>query len=206
MEILSWIIKKIFNTSNKYNDISNDLRNELRSKGIEKKIIKSVIATFRKTHADFPLSDKEIQKIVLGSLYSGGRVESVTEYFLPQFPNLTKKELSKIFGDIIFCTDFNMNKYRALHLCIEWYRWDAYACPCHKHMNNVFVRFDTPPTPTILKDGVQFAHHAGDMYGCKCLCLPLVKLKGIYKPPYKVCIGNEIIKMNQHEFLRILNK
>lgn len=190
--------------SNIGNEMSSALRKELTANGNEEKIINSVLSEFHVLHSGLNISDDIIRDIISRSLYGSSRVPSLAELLINEHPELSKKELEKVAGDLYYSTMFNRNKYRALSLGLLWYRWaGTAACPQHKHLKDVFVRWDTPPSIDILKDGSPIAHHAGTQWGCKCYAETVVEVKGMYKPPYKVCLGNEIIKMNQRDFLKI---
>ena len=210
MGILDWLKGKLYSkqpktwrnaySSNIGDEMSRCLKKELKANGNEEKIIRSVISEFRVLHSGLNISDNIIKEIILDSLYGAQRVSSLAKHLT----DLPKKDAEKVVGDIKFSTQFNLNKYRALSLGLKWYRWSGVqACPLHKHMKDVFVRWDTPPSVDILKDGSPIPHHAGTQWGCKCYAETVVDVKGMYKPPYKVCLGNEIIKMSQQDFLKI---
>ena len=210
MSLLDWILQTLFpKKSNTWRDafaadnnsvFSSTLKKELKNNGNEKKIIKAVLREFRALHPDIDISDSVLKEVILASLYSSQRVSSLSE----AFSFLPPKDAQKITGDISFCTNFNRTKYRALSAGLAWYCWSgAKACPLHKHMNNVFVRFNAPPSIEILRDGSPIPHHAGTQWGCKCYATPIVEVKGVYKPPYKVCTGKEILRMSQRDFLKI---
>ena len=120
---------------------------------------------------------------------------------------LDKKDIEKIVGDIKFCTLSNCARVRALSSGWNWYCWrGANICGIHKHLKNVFVRWDTPPSIELLRDGSPVPHHAGSQWGCKCYAEPIIQLEGIFKPPYRVCLGNEIVRMNKRDFLKKYQK
>lgn len=185
----------------KNSSFSQSLKREISEK-YEKKVIVLTKKDIKRYNLEIKLSNTLIQDIIIRTLYSGIRSETIAKELTNNFSNVTQKELDMIFRTIIFTTQFNLGRLRAEDVGVNWYQWSAGGtCPKHKHMNDVFVRWTTPPTPNILKDeNFSYAYHAGCIAECKCFASPIVGLDYI-KPPYKVYTGKEIIKLGKRKFI-----
>ena len=183
------------------NAISNSWKKEL-DKTTEQLIKDNTMRKFSICHPMCMIDKKALEAISIDSIFSGRRVESYVDELSPYYPNLEKREIKELIGDIVFCSRFQFEMFRALRLGLNWYVWHSKSCPKHNKMDRTFIRWNDSPSPTILKDDSVISHHAGDEWGCKCWAEPIVDLSALnIRPPYNVHIDGKIIRMTKKQFL-----
>ena len=91
---------------------------------------------------------------------------------------------------------------------IKWYKWstseDARVRSSHRHMDNVLIRWDNPPSPEqLIGEKSQGFYNAGEIYNCRCVCLPIVNLNQV-KFHAKIYINGQIQRISKKNFERLI--
>lgn len=101
-----------------------------------------------------------------------------------------------------------LTEARSKDVGVYWYVWksskDQRVRNAHKHMQDVLVRFDDPPSPEALvgeKDVGKY--NAGNIYNCRCFPRPLISLENV-NWPCKVYYNGSITSMSKLQFQNII--
>ena len=156
-------------------------------------------------YPDIRIDESLLKELVRSVAFAEPRSVSTMEALQEVLPDLPQKTLYEFAHNIHSLSASNRDIVQSQKTGFEWYVWQS-SCKVHQHMNNVFVRFDSPPSAELLKDNSPVAHHASSQYGCICLMRTITGKYDLtrYKSPYKVCLnGNIIVTMKKKEFLEI---
>ncbi len=155
-------------------------------------------------YPDVQIDDNLLKELVKSSAFAEPRSEAMLKTIQRIFPNLSKKTASNYANDIFLLSRSHCDAVQSQKTGFEWYAWRA--CKAHQHMNNVFVRWDSPPSLELLRDGYPVPHHPISIKGCSCFAANITGVYSLreYKAPYKVCLnGKIIVPMKKKEFLEI---
>lgn len=135
---------------------------------------------------------------------AGRRSESIMHDLAPYMRGLRNFEIQRIARTEVAKADTAITRTRAESIGLDWYRWvtahDARVRESHKHMNQVLVNWNQPPSPEALVHERNVGYyHAGNIYNCRCIALPLVHLSDV-RWPSKVYHSGRIVRMSEREF------
>lgn len=150
---------------------------------------------------------QQITQFIASETYKGLRHEEIAEMIQSKIKGYTYAK-----ADLIARTESSkamtaLTEARSKDVGLNWYKWstsdDKRVRNSHKHMHNVLIRWDDPPSPERLNNQESVGNYnAGEIYNCRCVALPIVTLKSV-KFPAKVYYGGTIIKMSKAEFEKI---
>jgi SPP1 gp7 family putative phage head morphogenesis protein len=137
----------------------------------------------------------------------GRRSEYIMRDLTPYMQSLRKYEVQRIARTEVAKADTAITRTRAESIGLEWYRWvtahDARVRTSHNHMNDVLINWNDPPSPEALVHEKNVGnYHAGNIYNCRCVALPLVELTDV-RWPTKVYNSGRITQMSRLQFERI---
>lgn len=94
---------------------------------------------------------------------------------------------------------------KALQVGASWYLWkdvgDARTRRSHKHMHNVLVSWNEPPSPESLVGEKDVGnYHAGNIYNCRCYPEPIVTIEQI-PFPVEVYSNGKLTRMTKAQFI-----
>jgi SPP1 gp7 family putative phage head morphogenesis protein len=134
----------------------------------------------------------------------GRRSSEIMKDIAPQLSHLKQYEIRRIARTEVAKADTAVTQSRAESIGLNWYQWqtaeDGRVRDSHKHMDKVLVNWNDSPSPEQL-DGIKSQGHynAGNIYNCRCVCLPVVTLNEISFPA-KVYSGGVIRKLSRNQF------
>jgi SPP1 gp7 family putative phage head morphogenesis protein len=138
---------------------------------------------------------------------AGRRSEDILNDLSPYMQNLKQFEIRRIARTEVAKADTAITRTRAEDIGLSWYRWstshDARVRRSHRNMAAVLVNWNEPPAPELLiGEKSQGHYHAGNIYNCRCIALPVVNLSEV-RFPAKVYTNGRIRSMNEAEFRKI---
>jgi SPP1 gp7 family putative phage head morphogenesis protein len=103
-------------------------------------------------------------------------------------PRLTRAHAQLIARTEISRSESQLTEIRAKNIDIPAYQWtssaDARVRPSHRNLNGVIVFWNEPPNPEALigQRVSHAAYHAGCIWNCRCLEIPIVSLDELSWP------------------------
>lgn len=192
--------------SSKGSVIYNMLRNEMKGElGDRLHFIIKQNAQLIKT---VPLNVAErTTRFVQQEQMKGRRSEDIMRDIKPYMNGLKDWQVTRIARTEVAKADTAITRTRAEAINLNWYVWatshDARVRDSHRIMDTVLVNWSDPPSPEALARMRDRGHyHAGDIYNCRCIALPLVTLSDVVWPS-KVYHFGRIQRMSQRQFMKI---
>jgi hypothetical protein len=151
---------------------------------------------------------RAVAKKAAGEHQRGGRSLGIESYIRMLAPDLIKSRVKLIARTEIAKAETDLTRLRAERLGIEWYEWetsrDQRVRESHKKMDSVLVAWNDPPQPEALIGEKSSAghYHAGQVWNCRCVALPIADLSEIHWPA-KVYRFGKITRMTRKEFTKI---
>jgi SPP1 gp7 family putative phage head morphogenesis protein len=138
---------------------------------------------------------------------AGRRAEDIMNDLKPYMRNLKHWQVQRIARTEVAKADTAITRTRAENIDLNWYVWetsrDARVRQSHRKMQGVLVNWNDPPSPEALDREKPVGHyHAGNIYNCRCLALPVVDVSDI-RWPSKVYSNGRITVMSRTQFERI---
>lgn len=138
---------------------------------------------------------------------AGKRSEDIMRDLKPYMQGLKRWQIERIARTEVGKADTAITRTRAEDIGLNWYMWetsqDARVRHSHDHMQDVLVNWNDPPSPEALVREKPVGHyHAGNIYNCRCLALPIVDISDV-KWPHKVYAGGNIMRMSLTQFKKI---
>ncbi len=118
---------------------------------------------------------------------NGVRSDTIVKQMRPYMTHLKTWEIKRIARTEVAKADTAITRVRADDLGLNWYVWrtskDARVRESHKLMNGVLVNWHDTPAPEVLAgETSQGRYDAGNIWNCRCVALPLVRLNQIAFP------------------------
>lgn len=137
----------------------------------------------------------------------GARAGSIEKGLAAQMPSFALSRLKLIARTEVGKTETALTRARAEGMGLNWYHWetseDQRVRLAHRKMQGVLVNWDDAPAPEILVGETSAGHyHAGNIWNCRCLALPLVSSKEV-SWPHRVYQSGRIQYMTLAEFQRL---
>jgi SPP1 gp7 family putative phage head morphogenesis protein len=137
----------------------------------------------------------------------GRRSEDIMKDLAPYMRKLRNFEIRRIARTEVSKADTAITRTRAEALGLNWYKWstshDARVRKSHRHMSEVLVNWDDPPSPELLVHEKSVgSYNAGNVYNCRCIALPLVSVDDV-NWPCRVYSSSRITQMSQSQFMKI---
>ncbi len=138
---------------------------------------------------------------------AGIRSEQIIKEITPKMRQLKKYQIARIARTEVAKADTAVTRVRAESIGLNWYQWqtseDQRVRPAHKVMDLVLVNWDDAPSPEQLDHMKSQGHyHAGNIYNCRCVALPLVSIDEISFPA-RVYRRGQIKMLTKEGFRRI---
>lgn len=135
----------------------------------------------------------------------GRRSEDIIKDIYPYATHLKQYEVQRIARTEVAKADTALTRVRANNIGLNWYQWqtseDARVRDSHKKMDQVLINWNDAPSPELLdKEKSQGHYHAGNIYNCRCVALPIVTLNSI-EFPAKVYSNGSIRRMSKKQFV-----
>ncbi len=137
----------------------------------------------------------------------GLRAEGIASKILRRFPQYDGRELEGKVRTVAFIANTAFERAQAEEIGLEWYKWsscqDERVRASHRNMEGVLVSWGDPPAPEeLIGESPQGKYHPGEIEGCRCDALPMLRLDDT-KWPTRVYINGRIVSMSRKEFQRI---
>lgn len=118
----------------------------------------------------------------------GRRPEEIEGEIRKMAPDLTRSHAHLIARTEISRAETDLTRARAVSIGVPAYEWhtseDSRVRPSHRKMDGVLVLWGDPPDPERLfgERSSGGKYHAGCIYNCRCVSLPLVSLEEVSWP------------------------
>jgi uncharacterized protein with gpF-like domain len=150
---------------------------------------------------------QHITPIIARMQQEGVRSENIEPAIVGHLHELADWQVRRIARTQVAMSETDLTRARAERIGVRWYQWatshDGRVRYSHRVMDNVLIRFDDPPSPELLaglKANPRFPHyHAGQVYNCRCVALPVVSLDEISWPA-PVYYNGSITRMTRKQF------
>lgn len=134
----------------------------------------------------------------------GIRSEQIMREIGPKMRDLKRYQIARIARTEVAKADTAVTRVRAESIGLNWYQWntsdDQRVRASHDTMDLVLINWNNAPSPELLsKEKSQGHYHAGNIYNCRCVALPIVSLSEI-KFPAKVYVGTQIKLLTMKQF------
>ena len=138
---------------------------------------------------------------------AGARPETIAKMYRQRFPQLLRSRVNLISRTETAKASSALTQARCERLNIEWYQWetatDKRTRASHKNMHKVVVPWSQAPSPELLiGEPTQGHYHAGEIYNCRCVVLPLLTLDDIHFPA-RVYWQGKVTTMTKQGFRKI---
>lgn len=138
---------------------------------------------------------------------AGRRAEDIMHDLKPYMRNLKDWQVQRIARTEVAKADTAITRTRAEEIDLNWYVWetsqDARVRDSHRKMSGVLVSWADPPAPEVLIGRKSEGHyHAGNIYNCRCIALPLVDMSEVQWPS-KVYSNGRISVMSKTRFSQL---
>lgn len=137
----------------------------------------------------------------------GRRSSDIMKDIAPKMQQMKRYEIQRLARTEVAKADTAVTRTRAEAIGLNWYQWqtaeDGRVRDSHKHMDKVLINWNDAPSPEQLdKMKSQGHYHAGNIYNCRCVALPIVTLNEISFPA-KVYYSGSIKRMSRNQFALI---
>lgn len=134
----------------------------------------------------------------------GVRSEQIAKEIRAKLPRLKAFQIDRIARTEVAKADTAITRVRGESIGLNWYQWetseDARVRKSHRKMDRVLINWNDAPAPELLAHEKSEGHyHAGNIYNCRCVALPLVSLDEITFPA-KVYVGGQIKLLTRKRF------
>jgi SPP1 gp7 family putative phage head morphogenesis protein len=138
---------------------------------------------------------------------AGRRAEDILHDLKPYMRSLKDWQVQRIARTEVAKADTAITRTRAEDIQLNWYLWetssDARVRASHRKMQGVLINWNDPPSPEALAREKPVGHyHAGNIYNCRCLALPVVDF-GDVQWPSKVYHNGKIDRLSLTQFKKI---
>ena len=149
---------------------------------------------------------KRVNKLVYENLTTGKRASTVAKEIM-ETGNVTQSRANLIARTETSRIVTGLVKARSESVNLNWFVWkvthDNKLRASHKHMDNVLVRWDDPPSPEKLIGKKSYGEYLpGATFNCRCYPAPLIRLEDVSWPAIVYRKGI-ISKMAKQQFLRL---
>jgi SPP1 gp7 family putative phage head morphogenesis protein len=125
----------------------------------------------------------------------------------PYMQHLKNFEIQRIARTEVAKADTAITRVRAESIGLNWYEWqtsqDARVRVSHRKMNQVLIDWNDPPSPEqLVKEPSEGHYHAGNIYNCRCVALPVLSLNSL-NWPRRVYHSGSLRLVSKNQFLQI---
>lgn len=148
-----------------------------------------------------------IAKHIQTQIVAGLRPEEIVKQLKPKMREMKAYQIARLARTEVAKADTAITRARAEDLHLNWYQWetseDARVRKGHKKMDHVLVNWEDAPSPEQLVGEKSEGHyHAGNIYNCRCVALPITSLDEI-RWPAKIYTGGQIKRLTRKQFMLI---
>jgi SPP1 gp7 family putative phage head morphogenesis protein len=138
---------------------------------------------------------------------AGVRHETIAKTIKAKFEDVKAYEAARLARTECSKAATAITRVRAVDMGLNWYVWatshDARVRPGHKLLNSVLVNWDDAPAPEELARQRSEGHyHAGNIYNCRCIPVPILSLDSISWPA-KIYSTGSIRRLTRSNFALI---
>jgi SPP1 gp7 family putative phage head morphogenesis protein len=134
----------------------------------------------------------------------GIRSEEIVKQLRPYMKRAKDYQIERLARTEVAKADTAITRARAQSIGVNWYQWvtseDARVRKSHRKMDQVLINWSDAPSPESLAgERTEGHYHAGNIYNCRCVALPLISLSEIQFPA-RVYVGGSIKRLTQKQF------
>jgi SPP1 gp7 family putative phage head morphogenesis protein len=140
--------------------------------------------------------------------FEGLRASAITDLLLESFPLASQNRINTIARTETSKASTMLTMAQSEDLGIQWYQWrtseDSRVRSSHSHMDDVLVRWSTPPSPEkLIGERSVGKYHAGNIYNCRCYPEPVIDWEYV-NWPHRVYMDGTIRRMTKTQFMRMV--
>jgi len=151
---------------------------------------------------------EEIVDFTHTQTYKGLRAEDIASTLKEKLEGYSANKINTIARTEASKAMVQLTEQRAKSVGLNWYTWktsnDGRVRAGHKHMQDVLVNFNNPPSPEqLVKEKFVGYYNAGNIFNCRCYPSVVVDIDFI-KFPTKVFYNGQIVRMSKQQFEKIM--
>lgn len=152
---------------------------------------------------------REMTQKIMELQMQGLRSSDIVDEIKKLYPHMSDVKANLIARTEAAKTSSNLVQSRSQILGIEWYKWqtseDGRVRDSHRHMDQVLVNWNDPPSPEALSHELHiYGHyHAGNIWNCRCYPEPVIDTDFI-EWPAKMYANGSIFRVTKHEFEELI--
>lgn len=148
-----------------------------------------------------------VNREISGLQQQGLRSDVIAEYLRKRVPKLARTKAALIARTETAKAALALTEARSEGMGIDWYQWqtaeDQRVRDAHRAMNKVLVAWADPPAPEqLVGEESEGNYHAGGIYNCRCISLPIVDLD-LVQWPAKVYSSGRVQRMTRGAFQKL---
>lgn len=200
---LSW--KQAATKASNSRIINQMLKRDIHSKTLVGIALNNLISENSTLIKTIPESIKyKLSKWVQEQEVKGLRSSEIAKMMAPRLNYLKNYEIARLARTELAKADTAITRVRAQSIGLNWYQWltsnDSRVRIGHKLMDYVLVNWDDAPAPELLAHEKSEGHyHAGNIYNCRCIAVPITNLAEISWPA-KVYTQSKIKRLSRKQF------
>lgn len=137
----------------------------------------------------------------------GLRASEIAQILERRLPEVTQSRIRLIARTEVSKAETALTQARSENLGITWYEWatseDSRVRPAHRLLDRVLVAWNDAPAPEQLAGEQSYGHyHAGGIFNCRCIALPLVSVNEV-QWPHKIYHRGRLFWITRPEFERL---
>jgi SPP1 gp7 family putative phage head morphogenesis protein len=146
-----------------------------------------------------------LTKFIQEQQVKGLRSEEIVKQIHPQLSYLRHWQVARLARTEVAKADTAITRVRAEAIGLNWYQWqtseDARVRDSHRKMDLVLINWNDAPSPELLVHQKSEGHyHAGNIYNCRCVALPLLSLDEVSWPA-KIFSNGSIKRLTRRQFV-----
>lgn len=151
-----------------------------------------------------------VSKRVMELQRQGFRSTDIVDQIRQYMPRARAYQIQRMARTEVAKADTAITRTRAISVGAHWYQWktshDARVRESHKLFSDVLVNWNDAPAPESMAGEESEGHyHAGNIYNCRCVTLPLISLAEI-KFPARVYMARDIKRLTAPDFESLIRR
>lgn len=151
-----------------------------------------------------------LSKHIQNRFVEGVRSDQIVKEIRSKVPELVDWQVKRIARTEVAKADTAITRVRAESIGLNWYQWetseDQRVRKSHRKMDRVLINWNDAPAPEVLVgEASQGYYNAGNIYNCRCVALPVVRLDELTFP-VRVYQSGQIKKLTRKQFALLSGK
>jgi SPP1 gp7 family putative phage head morphogenesis protein len=147
---------------------------------------------------------RQVTQHVQEQQMKGLRSSTIAKDLRQYIGNLRDFEINRIARTEVAKADTAITRARAEQLNLNWYQWqtseDARVRKSHRKMDLVVINWSDAPSPeTLVGEKSEGHYHAGNIYNCRCIALPITDINEL-SYPVRIYAAGGIKRLTRSQF------